>query len=132
MVEQEINIQHMVEQEINIQQMVEQEINTQGIQQMVEQAMDIQPIQIITVDQLLTIVTIGANRRKGSVLAFKLGHFQTVKGLYAKDLDTSSLRIGNCGVEIMINVGYPAVVVLFIKALSLTQFLFLTFLVSHN
>ena len=89
--------------------------------------MDIQPIQIITVDQLLTIVTIGANRRKDSVPAFKLGHFQTVKGLYAKDLDTSSLRIGNCGVEIMIDVGFthvdPAVVVRFIKALSLTQFL---------
>ena len=89
--------------------------------------MDIQPIQIITVDQLLTIVTIGANRRKGSVLAFKLGHFQTVKGLYVKDLDTSSLRIRNCGVEIMIDgetvwidVGYPAVVVRFIEALSLT------------
>ena len=105
---------------MNIQQMVEQDINTQGIQPMVEQ-------EINGTMDLLTIVTIGANRRKDSVPAFKLGHFQTVKGLYVKDVDTSTLRIGNCGVEIMIDVGYPAVVVRFIEALSLTQYLPSTF-----
>ena len=51
-----------------------------------------------------------------------------MKGLYAKDMDTSLAQTQNFGVEIMIDgemvcidVEYPAVVVRFIEALSLTQ-----------
>ena len=93
MVEQEITIQKTVEQEITIQQMVEQEI--------------------IMVDPLVTTVTVGANRRRDNVLAFKRVLYGTVKGLYVKDLVTSSLWTEKKRCAEIMGIGNPAGVVIF-------------------